>query len=242
MGPKPNFKWGSSPEAVPPSMSNMMRKSEIDSILMYDRFKEELDEWTKALKAYYYHKKEHFETLPNTPNEIIFLGNSITDGAEWFELFGGNPNIKNRGIGGDDTDGVLARLSEVTESNPDKVFVMIGTNDLATGKSVDYISENHKKIIMRIQSESPTSKIYMQSILPVDEAIHTTRPNKSMLELNRRLKDLCTQYNTKYLEMAPLFMDQSGKLDKKYSLDGLHLNGAGYLKWVEFVKPYVETK
>ena len=219
-----------------------MTKSEIDSIQKYDRFKEDLDEWVKALKAYYYHRKEHFETLPNTPNEIIFLGNSITDGAEWFELFGGNPNIKNRGIGGDDTDGVLARLKEVTESKPDKVFVMIGTNDLATGKSVDYISENHKKIIQQIQAESPKTRIYMESILPVDEAIHTTRPNKSMLELNQKLKALCEQHHVVYLNMAPLFMDQSGKLDKKYSLDGLHLNGNGYLKWVEFVKPFVEEK
>jgi predicted alpha-1,2-mannosidase len=242
MGPKPNEKWGSSAEAVPPSMSNLMTKSEIDSIQKYDRFKEDLDEWVKALKSYYYHRKEHFETLPNTPNEIIFLGNSITDGAEWFELFGGNPNIKNRGIGGDDTDGVLARLKEVTESKPDKVFVMIGTNDLATGKSVDYISENHKKIIQQIQAESPKTRIYMESILPVDEAIHTTRPNKSMLELNQKLKALCEQHHVVYLDMAPRFMDTSGKLDQKYSLDGLHLNGNGYLKWVEFVKPFVEEK
>ncbi len=240
MGPKPNKKWGASPEAVPPSMSNTLTKAEIDSIMKYDRFKEELNEWNRAVKAYYYHRKEHFESLPNTPGEIIFLGNSITDGAEWFELFGGNPNIKNRGIGGDDTDGVLERLKEVTESKPKKVFVMIGTNDLAYGKSVDHVVSNHQKIIQQIREDSPGTKIYMQSVLPVEDAIHFTRPNASMLEINKQLKAYCEKQGVMYIDLVPLFSDENGKLNKEYSIDGLHLNAHGYLKWAEAIRQYVE--
>ena len=66
-----------------------------------------------------------FEALPNTPGEIIFVGNSITDGCEWAEMFG-NPSIKNRGIGGDKIKGVLLRLPEITESLPQKIFIQIG--------------------------------------------------------------------------------------------------------------------
>jgi predicted alpha-1,2-mannosidase len=242
MGPKPNTKWGSSAEAVPPSMSNVLTKTQVDSILAYDRFLEDLNEWNKAMKAYYYHKKEHFESLPDTPGEIIFLGNSITDGAEWFELFGGNPTIKNRGIGGDDTDGVLERLKEVTSSKPAKVFVMIGTNDLAFGKTVDHVAENHKKIISQIKADSPDTKIYMQSVLPVDDAIHYTRPNASMLEINKKLKAYCEEHGVTYVDLVPVFSDEKGKLDKKYSIDGLHLNGAGYLKWVEVIRKFVDEK
>jgi predicted alpha-1,2-mannosidase len=239
MGPKPNEKWGSAADAVPPSLSNVLSKAEIDSIMKYDRFAEELNEWNRAVKAYYYHKKEHFETLPDTPGEIIFLGNSITDGAEWFELLR-NPNVKNRGIGGDDTDGVLERLKEVTSSQPKKVFIMIGTNDLAYGKSIDHIAENHKKIITQIRRDSPNTKIYMQSVLPVEDAIHVTRPNSSMLEINKHLKQYCEEAGTAYIDLVPVFSDEKGKLDKKYSIDGLHLNGAGYLKWIEVIRKYVE--
>jgi len=242
MGPKPNEKWGSSPEAVPPSLSNTLTKAEKDSIMNYDRFLEELAEWNRAVKAYYYHRKEHFETLPNTPKEIIFLGNSITDGAEWFELFDANPRIRNRGIGGDDTDGVLERLNEVTSSQPAQIFIMIGTNDLAYGKSIDHIAGNHKKIIEQIRKDSPRTEIYMQSILPVEDAIHTTRPNASMLELNRRLKAYCDEAGVTYIDLVPVFSDEKGKLNKKYSIDGLHLNGAGYLKWAEVIKKYIEDQ
>ena len=240
MGSKPNMKWGSAGDAAPPSLSNQLSKAEMDSIMAYDRFLEELDEWNRAVKAYYYHKKEHFETLPDTPNEIIFLGNSITDGAEWFELFEGNPNIKNRGIGGDDTDGVLERLAEVTRSQPKQVFIMIGTNDLAYGKSVEYVVANHKKIIKQIKEDSPNTEVIMQSVLPVDDAIHWTRPNASILEINKQLKDYCKEMAITYVDLDPFFANESGKLNKKYSIDGLHLNGVGYLKWVEIIKPLIK--
>lgn len=242
MGPKPNEKWGSAPEAVPPSLSNILTPAEIDSIMKYDRFTEELDEWNRAMKAYYYHKKEHFETLPDTPGEIIFLGNSITDGAEWFELFGGNPNIKNRGIGGDDTDGILERLGEVTSSKPKKIFIMIGVNDLAYGKSVEHVTENYKKIIARIQKDSPGTEIYVESVLPVDDAIHPTRPNASITEINKFLIKYCKEMNLTYIDLVPVLSDENGRLNKKYSIDGLHLNGQGYLKWVEAIRKYIEAK
>lgn len=239
MGPRPNEKWGSAPGAEPPSLSSTLSKDEADAIMKYDRFKEDLDEWNRAMKAHYYQRKEHFESLPDTEGEIILLGNSITAGAEWAELLQ-NPRAKNRGIGGDDTDGVLERLKEVTSSQPAKVFVLIGTNDLAFGKSVDHVSENHKKIVNRIKAESPKTRIYMQSVLPVDEAIHYTRPNASILEINKRLKQYCAEAGITYIDLVPVFTDENGKLNKKYSNDGLHLNGEGYLQWVKAIKKYIE--
>src|SRR5690348_1170260 len=91
--------------------------------------------------TYYLQRVSHFKTLPKTKGDIIFLGNSITDGAEWSELFNDN-KIKNRGISGDITAGVLHRLNEVAERKPDKVFLLIGVNDLARNISTDSILKN----------------------------------------------------------------------------------------------------
>ncbi len=239
MGNKPNTKWGSKPEDAPPSMSTILSADEQTEIMKYDKFAEEMDEWNKAMKAYYYHKKEHFESLPNTENEIIFLGNSITDGAEWFELFDGNPNIKNRGIGGDDTDGILDRLAEVTESHPAKVFMMIGTNDLAYGKNVEYILNNYRKIINRVKSESPNTKLYIQSVLPVEDALHYTRPNTKILKINEGLVELTKEYSLIYIDLDGVFKDEKGKLNPDFSIDGLHLNGKGYLEWKKILIEYL---
>jgi predicted alpha-1,2-mannosidase len=239
MGPEPNKAWGSAPEDAPPSMSNILTQSEIDTIMAYDKFLEDLEAWNRAVKAYYYHKKEHFETLPNTKHEIIFLGNSITDNCEWAELFE-NPRVKNRGIGGDDTDGVLERLIEVTSSKPDQIFLMIGTNDLAYGKSVDHVLTNYRKIIDQIQKDSPNTELFIQSVLPVEDAIHYTRPTDSIMAINTALVAMAREYNLTYIDLFPLFARDDNRLNLEYSIDGLHLNASGYLKWKEVLTKYLK--
>ena len=238
MGPAPNMNWGSDPSAAPPSLSNTLTEEEIAQIVAYDPEAEALDEWTRAVKAYYYHRKEHFESLPDTENEIIFLGNSITDNAEWWELFE-DTHVKNRGIGGDDTDGVLERLGEVTSSRPDKIFIMIGTNDLAYMKSAEHVLTNYAKILDRIEQDSPGTRIYIQAILPTDDAIHTLRKNADIRGLNESLEAMATERGHTYLDLYNPFAGEDGKLNPDYSLDGLHLNGAGYQLWKELIENYV---
>ncbi len=238
MGAEPNMKWGSLPENAPPSLSGSLTPEELAEIMAYDPDKEALDAWNQAMKAYYYHKKEHFESLPDTDHEIIFLGNSITDNAEWAELFG-NPRIKNRGIGGDDTDGVLERLGEVVSSGPDKVFIMIGTNDLAYLKTIDHVLENYRLILDRIATESPTTKVYIQAILPTEDALHTLRKNVDIMEINMQLERMAGERQLVYIDLFTPFATPEHKLNPAYSIDGLHLNGAGYLLWKELILDYV---
>ena len=83
---------------------------------------------------------------------------------------------------------------------------MIGTNDLAYGKSVEHVIENHKKIMARIKEESPKTKVYIESVLPVDDAIHWTRPNTSMLEINKALKAYCKELGIKYIDLVTRFL------------------------------------
>lgn len=241
MGPKPNKKWGSKPKDAPPSMSSILTQEEIDEIMRYDKAAEDLEAWNKALKAYYYHRKEHFEMLPDTEDEIIFLGNSITDNAEWVELFQ-NPHIKNRGIGGDDTDGILERLDEVVSSKPAKIFLMIGTNDLAYLKSIEHIEENYKLIIQRIKEASPETEIFIQSILPTDDAIHIYRKNPDISILNDFLKKLAKENDLVYIDLYNIFITPNNKLNPEYSFDGLHLNGKGYEIWKNNTKKYLDEE
>lgn len=239
MGPRPNHKWGSNSDDAPPSMSARLTQQEVDEIMKYDKYAEDLALWNQALKAYYYHKKEHFESLPDTENEIIFLGNSITDNCEWSELFS-DPHIKNRGIGGDDTDGILERLNEATKSNPAKIFIMIGTNDLSNGKSVEYIVDNYRKVIASITQSTPSTKIYIQSVIPTDDAVHYTRRNTDIIKINDKLKEIADQNGLIYIDLFNVFKLGNNKLNPEYSLDGLHLNGKGYLVWKNEIIKYVE--
>ncbi|MDQ3279044.1 MAG: hypothetical protein M3Q06_12005, partial [Bacteroidota bacterium] len=77
-----------------------------------------LPQYPDSLFSTYYHQRvTHFKSLPKTTGDILFLGNSITDGGEWSELFN-DVKVKNRGISGDVTAGVLNRLAEVAQRKP----------------------------------------------------------------------------------------------------------------------------
>ncbi|WP_084088454.1 GDSL-type esterase/lipase family protein [Fodinibius roseus] len=193
--------------------------------------------------SYYYQRKTLFEQLPNAKDEIILLGDSITDGNEWAELFG-NDRLKNRGISGDKTDGVLYRLDEVTESHPDKVFIMIGVNDLARDHSPDYVLSNYEKIVDRIKKDSPDTEVYIQSLLPVNDDFSrfTSHYDKTpeIKTVNKGLKRLADEQEATYIDLFDDMTIAGDKLNPEYTEDGLHLNGSGYLVWKSEIEKYMD--
>ncbi|KJF42833.1 GDSL-type esterase/lipase family protein [Draconibacterium sediminis] len=197
-----------------------------------------------TFSTYYNQRLTLFEKLPDTPNEIIMLGNSITDGCEWSELFQ-NPNIKNRGISGDITEGVLYRLDEVTRSKPAKVFLLIGINDLARNIPADTVFQNICKIASSIRESSPSTLVYVQSILPVNPSFrkfsnHVSKTNEVM-DINEKLNRWCNNNNVEFVDLFSSFTeDNTNYLNPNFTNDGLHLTAKGYLKWAEIISSDLE--
>lgn len=199
-----------------------------------------------AQSDYNYQKRSLFEALPIRSSDIVFLGNSITDGCEWAELFD-NRHIKNRGISADRSSWLLDRLDPIIEGHPKKLFLMIGTNDLASGVSPREVADNIGKLLDRFAKESAWTKIYVQSLLPVNGA-DTKSSYKNhwgkgpeIIEANKLIAKLCEgRKNVLYIDLYSSFVDEKGMLDKRYTNDGLHLLAPGYLMWAEIIKPYVK--
>ncbi|HLO37212.1 MAG TPA: family 20 glycosylhydrolase, partial [Lacibacter sp.] len=192
--------------------------------------------------TYYHQRVTFFESMPQTKDEIIFLGNSITDGAEWTQLFN-DLRMKNQGISGDVTAGVLHRLDVVTNRKPAKIFLLIGTNDLARGLTVDSVVKNMLLLADYVKQQSPKTKLYVQSVLPVNDvygkfAGHTKNGEK-IKAANEFLKSNATAHNYQYIDLHSAFVDENGKLKKELSNDGLHLMGNAYLLWKHIIYPHV---
>ncbi|MEJ8843325.1 GDSL-type esterase/lipase family protein [Lacibacter sp. H375] len=192
--------------------------------------------------TYYHQRVSFFKEMPVTKGEIIFLGNSITDGAEWAQLFN-DLRMKNQGISGDVTAGLLHRLDVVTDRKPAKIFLLIGTNDLARGISADTVLHNIYLLADYVKQQSPKTKLYVQSILPVNDvygkfAGHTKNGEK-IKAANELLKSNATAHNYQYIDLYSAFVDENGKLKKELSNDGLHLMGNAYLLWKQIVYPYI---
>lgn len=188
-------------------------------------------------------KISHFKSLPNTESKIIFLGDSLTDYCEWSELFR-DICIKNRGISGDRTDGVLSRLDDILNSNPQKIFLMIGINDLVQGVQLPQLLSNYRTILVKFKSQSPETKVFIQSILPVNnhksqEKLSLRLNNEKVIAVNANLRELAQEFSFYYIDLFSAFSDDENALISQYTTDGIHLNGQGYLLWKKIIEKNV---
>lgn len=185
---------------------------------------------------HYIDRATTFKNFKNNNGEIIFLGDSLIEICEWSELFN-NPLIRNRGISGDTTDGVLNRLEEVTWAKPSKIFMMVGINDIGKCRPIQSIIGDYEKILNKIKEDSPNTKIYVHSVLPINkEKFKTHTKVEEILDLNSNLNKLCDKLQVKYINLYPLFAASDNKLNPQYTTAGIHLNGVGYLVWKEAIK------
>jgi lysophospholipase L1-like esterase len=192
--------------------------------------------------TYYLQRVSLFELMPIQREDIVFAGNSITDGSEWSELFK-DLRIKNRGISGDVTFGILHRWKQIVHAKPMKVFLMIGTNDLARGAGTDSVVKNILLAADYLKQESPATELFIQSILPVTDYYkkfggHTSK-GQQIKEVNTRLKDAAPLHQYTFVDLYTPFTGADGKMDPKYSNDGLHLLGEGYMLWKHLVYPFI---
>ena len=191
---------------------------------------------------YYTHKKSQYEKLPKSELDIIFLGDSLTDEGEWIELLD-NVNIRNRGISGDTTNRILDRLDTIVMGKPNQIFLTIGINDFINeSRSSDYILEKYKEILSHIRTQTPKTKVIVQSVLPVNNQIlGYWYSNQNIIGFNSKLEKLAQEFNYQYINVFPKLSDSQNQLYAKYTNDGLHLNGDAYLVWRDAVKEYLST-
>lgn len=180
------------------------------------------------------------------PNQIVFAGDSITEGYPTSELIKLDKIIYNRGIGAIRSDYLLEHIETlILELKPVKVFILIGTNDLAYAKAPKRIVENIKNICLKIEEKFPQTKIYLLSVYPVSNTEECRfavglRTNKDISEINNLLEDFCKGSNNKtYLNLFDSLISDNS-LNPKYTYDGLHLSVEGYLKVTEKLIPYLK--
>ena len=184
-------------------------------------------------------KVAQFQKEPIVTGHIIFLGNSITEMGNWKKVLN-DTTVINRGIGGDITYGILRRLKDVTDRQPSKLFILCGINDIGKDIPDAVIADNMLKIVNRVHAACPKTKIYVQSVLP----LNPTMPNfpqhydkeEHVLALNKLYKANSVAGNYTFINIFPLFLDKAQHLDAQYSYEGLHLKPAAYDIWVAYLK------
>lgn len=196
-------------------------------------------------KDFWYEIKTNYFKTNNKYNKkggIVFLGDSITDNFSVYEMFP-DFTVYNRGINGDHTYGVYDRLqSSVFDLEPEKVFLLVGTNDLSFFNQDDekMIADRIILIINKIKAVLPNTKIYLQSIYPVNNIMKNSiagfRNNERIEKVNQYLKEI---NDVIFIDIySKLLSDNT--LNELYTYDGLHMNNVGYEVIAKELRKYLE--
>lgn len=204
----------------------------------------EAQEQAHKYTDYYYQRKSLFAELPVTSDDIVFFGNSLTNGGRWHEIFD-NPNIKNRGIVGDIVQGLYDRADLILNGQPKKIFLLIGTNDISHHVGADSIAKALDKLITRIKKECPNTELYLQSLLPYNNDFKRYKnlfgEENTVLEGNVLYEQVARKHNVTWINLFPWFADRECKLRKELTNDGVHLKENGYTIWRDEIARYVDT-
>ncbi len=182
------------------------------------------------------HRFDSFKVLEPAEGSIVFIGNSITDMHCWPEVFrtsdGRYLPIVNRGNSGTYSTEQSDNIESYLKNKPSKVFMMIGTNDIAT-RGLNFTGEQVlaqiKSMVERIWMRSPETKIYLYCIL---KSNYGYRVESTWLHANELIEEYVTSTNSEKLKYVDIYDELACVADGGvWSYDKLHLTAAAYEIW-----------
>ncbi len=193
----------------------------------------------------YKYQVELFKLNKLKSAKIVMFGDSHIQSGNWNELLGIN-EVVNRGIAGDDTQGMIARIQSVLDLRPKVVIIEAGINDVYNWVPNEVILDNLKQIVSKLKKTG--SQVILQSIfysakLWGEDWIKRNRPDLDVPKYNKERNKNIDKLNAQIKQLAQkedvIFLDINQKLSNKiylkdeYTRDQLHLNANGYKIWSE---------
>lgn len=169
----------------------------------------------------------------NHPIDVVFMGNSITEGWQHLhpEFFSEN-NYVGRGISGQVTSQMLVRFrADVINLRPKAVVILAGTNDIALNNgyiAVEHIFENI--VSMTELAKCNKINVVLCSVLPAHHYPwrQEVESIKLINELNKKLKEYAKENKIAYADYYEAMVDARQGLNILYQKDEVHPNLAGY--------------
>ena len=205
-------------------------------------------------------KLDRYRILNETARkgQILFTGSSLMEQFPIHELLMDEEMdclIYNRGIGGFTTEDMLENLQEqIYGTEPSKIFINIGTNDMGKPDyKVEKLMDNYKKILEQIKEHLPETEIYMMAYYPVNEVDKKTvlpdeewanhmfdnRNNFNIRLANQAVKQLAEKIGCRYIDVNEGLYDETGRLKKEFTLEGVHMYANGYRVVLSNLKKYL---
>ena len=188
---------------------------------------------------------EHLLKQHNDGNRIVFIGDSITEFWERYDLmfFSQNTYI-NRGISSQTTSQILERFqNDVIDLQPKSVIILAGINDIAENNGPISIEEIMNNIVSMVEKALKNNiEVVLCSILPASDFYWNPKikPIEKIKQLNVLIEDYCLAEKIKFVDYYTPMVDENFGLDKKFTDDGVHPNLNGYLKMKTIFESYLK--
>lgn len=162
-------------------------------------------------------------------NAVIF-GDFLAQGVYEQEILGESFVIAKESACVHDMDGtgVTENLEAAAQKAPQVLFLQIGSNDAALEEgSADIFEEDYRKFLEKVSEKLPNTKIYVNSILPVQQkVIAETETLADIPEYNKKLQALCKETGAVYLDNSDLVTEEC------YKDDGKRMRKKYYTAWI----------
>jgi lysophospholipase L1-like esterase len=179
--------------------------------------------------------------------KTVLIGNSITHywgglpaasiarGVDsWKEVM--DPvGARNMGFGWDRVENVLWRVyhDELDGYTANKIYVMIGTNNLELNTNEEIIS-GLRLLVAAIRQRQPKAGILLSGILP------RTNQEKRILTINQGIMQMAGEEQVQFVNPGIVLLKEDATIDNSLFTDGLHPNTTGYSKLAHFLQPYLK--
>ena len=153
--------------------------------------------------------------------DVAFIGDSLTDGCD-VEKYYPEYVVENRGIGGETTHGLLARLDvSVYQLQPKVVVMLIG------GNNFDTMFEDYEDLIVGIKTNLPNTHLIICSLTSMGK--EWGKNNHKAAFNNVKIKMLAEKHECPFVDLyTPLLNIETNEIYEHYTTDGAHLTHAGY--------------
>lgn len=187
---------------------------------------------------------------------VTFIGDSVTEGFDAYNtaVDGHSALLGIRSMGPDAvvnkatvrnraTNRELVVLDEVVASQPNAVYILLGTNSLVNAseaKEQSFLAYYGRMIDMLREVLDPAVRIYVQAIPPVRPDRTTKLSNEQIARVNDQLAALALQKGCAFLDLHEVFEDAEGNLKEEYAqADGIHVKPAAYDAWIDYLSRHV---
>lgn len=139
------------------------------------------------------------------------------------------------------SSGTIGLKAALARTQYNKVYIALGINSVGY-PSRETFYQKYTNLVEEVRALQPQAQIYIQNIIPVNEAIMKSRGtysvfnNQVISEFNGIIHQVAQEHQLAYLDLYSYFLDNSGQLPSSASSDGIHLSVTYCKKWASYLQ------